>query len=115
MPEIQDHLSASHSPHGKEINFTLCCDFFFLLLTGKPLKTSMLFTDMSQLWTQSGLVEKQLHIYTVQYKSKVDCLIKNTNNFSKSDNIKTGKTALVQVQTSPESTERPHWEWKQSI
>lgn len=72
--------------------------YLFLFLTGKPLKTDMLFTDISQLWTQSGLGEKcphTLHCPTQVQNSLPEFYL--FIYFTNSDNIKTGKAALVQI------------------
>lgn len=75
----------------------------------------MLFSDVSQLSTQSGLVEKQPHFYIAHYKSKVNCLIKNINNFSKSDNIKTGKTAKHLLKALKDHTQNESRAYNENI
>lgn len=58
----------------------------------------MLFTDISQLWTQSGLGEKwphTLHCPTQVQNSLPEFFFPFF--FINSDNIKTGKAALVQI------------------
>lgn len=90
MLEIQDHLSDFPPPHGERIKFTLCWTCFFL--TEKPLKTDMLFTEMSQLWTHSGLVAKRPK--ALQCPAPVQSHLLERVDYNKSDSAKTRKTVF---------------------